>query len=93
MIVRYTQMAIDEIDGILPYIAKDSRPAAACVAAAIEQAVALIEHDPKSGPIVYSPYVRAKLVLQYPYRIFYMVRGSELSIRNVRSTRRQLPPR
>jgi plasmid stabilization system protein ParE len=91
MIIRYTDTALDEIDGILSYIARENPNAAVRVASAIERAVADIEEQPQSAPIIYDRDVRAKLVVRYPYRIFYMLRSDELIIRNVRSTRRQLP--
>ncbi len=91
MTIRYTDTALDEIDEILTYIVRDNPGAAARVAAAIEQAIDSIEQQPESAPIVYGRDVRAKLMVRYPYRVFYVVRGDELIVRNVRSTRRQFP--
>ncbi len=93
MIIRYTDTALDEIDEILSYIAGDNPAAAAHVAAAIERAIDTIAHQPESAPIIHGREVRAKLLVRYPYRVFYMQRGTELIIRNVRSTRRQMRPR
>lgn len=52
-------------------------------------AVAWIHARPRVSPIVYRGDVRAKLVGRFQYRIYYVIRGDELIIRNVRSTRRQ----
>jgi toxin ParE1/3/4 len=91
MIIRYTETALDEIDGILAYIARDNPSGAMHIASAIERAVADIAEHPESAPIIYGRDVRAKLTVRYPYRVFYMLCRDELIIRNVRSTRRQFP--
>ena len=92
MTIRYTDIALDELDELLSHIARDNPGAAAQVAAAIERAIDAIERQPESAPIAYGHDVRAKLLVRYPYRVFYMIRDDELVVRNVRSTRRQFPP-
>jgi addiction module RelE/StbE family toxin len=91
MRIRFTETALDEVDEILSYIAQHNPSAAAKVADAIKQAVARAAARPQSSPIVYAGDVRAKLVGRFQYRVYYVVRGDELIIRNVRSTRRQRP--
>jgi len=93
MTIRYTDTALDEIGEILSYIARDNPRAATEVAAAIERAIDAVERQPESAPVVYGRDVRAKRLVRYPYRVFYMARDGELIVRNVRSTRRRLPTR
>ena len=91
MKIRFTKTAIDEVDEILSYIAQYNPSAAVKVADAIRQAVARAAARPESSPVVYASDVRAKLVGRFQYRVYYVVRGDELIIRNVRSARRQRP--
>lgn len=91
MRIRFTETALDEVDEILSYIAQHDPSAAENVAEAIIEAVARVAARPLSAPVVYTGGVRAKLVGRFQYRIYYEVRGDELVIRNVRSTRRQRP--
>jgi plasmid stabilization system protein ParE len=91
MRVRYTDTALAEINKILSYIALDNPGAAAEVAAAIEKAITLVARRPGLGPVVHGEDVHAKLVGRFQYRVFYVVRGDELIVRNVRSTRQRRP--
>ena len=91
MKIRFTETAIVEVDELLSYIAQYNPSAAVKVADAIRQAVARAAARPESSPVVYAADVRAKLVGRFQYRVYYVVRGDELIIRNVRSTRRQRP--
>jgi plasmid stabilization system protein ParE len=75
----------------LSYIAQHNPSAAENVAEAIIEAVARVVARPLLAPIVYTGGVRAKLLGRFQYRVYYEVRGDELIIRNVRSTRRQRP--
>jgi plasmid stabilization system protein ParE len=90
MKVRHTATALEEIDEICAYIAKDSVDTAADIADAIERAIALIAERPNFGPVVHGD-VRARLVPRYGFRIFYVIAGSEIIIRNVRRARRSRP--
>lgn len=91
MRVRYTDTAVAELDELLAYIARENPAAAGNVGNAIERSVGWIVKRPLMWPVVYSENVRSKLVLGYQYRIFYVVEGDEIIIRNVRSTKRRRP--
>ena len=91
MRICFTETAVDEVDEILSYISQHNPSAAENVAEAMIEAVAQVAARPLSAPIVYTGGVHAKLVGRFQYRIYYEVRGDELIIRNVRSTRRQRP--
>ena len=89
--MRYTATALAEINQILSYIAADSLGAAADVADEIKDAVARISENPKLAPVVYDGEVRAIIAGRFDYRIFYVIYGDELIIRNVRSMKRSRP--
>jgi len=91
MRIRFTETALDEVEDILSYITQHNPSAAVKIADAITQAVARAAERPESSPVVYENNVRAKMVGRFQYRVYYSVRGDELIIRNVRSTRRQRP--
>ena len=91
MKVRYTETALREIDEICSYIARDNPDAAATVADAIDRAVALSAEQPELAPVVYSGDVRARLVRGFQFRIFYVINGREVIIRNVRRTKQSRP--
>jgi plasmid stabilization system protein ParE len=91
MKIRFTATALDEVEEILSYIAQRNPSAAVTIADAIRQAVAQAAARPKSSPVVFDNDVRAKLVGRFQYRVYYVVLGDELIVRNVRSTRRQRP--
>lgn len=91
MRIRFTETALEEVESILSYIARHNPSAAINIADAITQTVARAAERPESSPIVYDNDVRAKLVGRFQYRVYYVVRGDELIIRNVRSTRRLRP--
>ena len=91
MKVRHTDTSLAEIDEICSYIAQDNPDAAADVANAIERTVAWIAKRPKSAPIMDNGEVRAKLVERFQYRIYYVIQGDDVIIRNVRRTKRPRP--
>ena len=91
MRVRYTATALQELEEIIAYIARDNPVAAGAVASEIERAIGMISRHPLMAPKVHESGLRAKLITRYPYRIFYTVADDELIVRNIRSTYR-LPP-
>jgi toxin ParE1/3/4 len=91
MRVCYTDTALGEVDEICSYIARDDPSAASDVADAIERTVAGIAERPESAPVVHAGDVRARLVRGFQFRIFYVIEGRELIIRNVRRTKRSRP--
>jgi len=88
---RYTDEAIGEVSDILDYVAKDSPITADKISRAIERTVELLRRQPRIARIVYHGQVRAFPVEDYPYRIFFQIKPSEIVIRNVRHMRRHQP--
>jgi len=91
MKTRYTATALAEIAEILSFVSRDNQNAADELGRAIERTVALISSNPTAAPVVHQDNVRSRRAGRYQYRVFYVVEGGELIIRNVRSTRRLRP--
>jgi|ERR1019366_609377 plasmid stabilization system protein ParE len=88
---RYTNEAIGEVSDILDYIAKDSPTMADKISQAIEHTIDMLRRQPRIARIVYHGQVRAFPVEDYPYRIFFQIKSSELVVRNVRHMRQRRP--
>jgi plasmid stabilization system protein ParE len=91
MRIRYTETALSEIDAIVSYIRRDNATAAQAVAGAIQKTIGWISRQPEAAPVVHRKQVRAKMVKPYAFRVYYVVDGGDLIIRNVRSTRQRRP--
>jgi toxin ParE1/3/4 len=91
MNVQYTEVALDEIENILSYIAKDNATAALRVSAAILATVQRIVEFPRMAVETNVPDVRMILVLPYRYILFFSVENDALLVRNVRHGRQQKP--
>lgn len=89
MTVHYTQVALDEIEDILSYIAKDNYGAALRVSAAILATIDRIAEFPLMAVETDVAGVRMTLILPYRYCIFFSMEEGTLIIRNVRHGRRQ----
>lgn len=57
--------------------------------ASIRDAVKLLREQPSGGYKTDNPGVRVKFVIQYPYKIFYRVRGDVVEIAHIRHTSRR----
>jgi toxin ParE1/3/4 len=91
MIVRYTDIALAEVDELLAYIAERSPQGAANVRRAIEDAVSRLEEQPFSGRQTDISGVRLTKTARYPYLIFHYVSEGELAILHVRHGARLWP--
>ena len=91
MIVRYTDIALAEIDEILAYLAERSPQGAANVRRAIENAVLRLEEQPHSGRQTEISGVRLTKTARYPYLIFHSVTEAELAILHIRHGTRLWP--
>jgi toxin ParE1/3/4 len=92
MKVRYTDIALTEIDDIFSYIAIDSRRAAAAVLREIDNTVRLIGNFPDIGTVKHRQTVRMLPVRRYPmYLVFYAVEENEVVILNIRHGARRRP--
>ncbi len=91
MKVRYTETALEEIEDILSYIAKDNLSAALRVSAIILATIDRIAEFPQTGVEADRPGVRVMPILPYRYLVFFSVADDTLIIRNVRHSARQQP--
>jgi toxin ParE1/3/4 len=91
MNVRYTEVALQEVEEILTYIAKDNPNAALKVSASILSIVDRLSEFPYTAVETDFPDVRVTPVLPYQFLIFFSVLDNELVIRNVRHARRKRP--
>ena len=89
MNVRYTETALDEIEDILSYIAKDNSSAALKAAVAILATIDRVAEFPQTATETDTPGVKMAPVLPYRYLVFFSVADDALIIRNVRHSRQQ----
>jgi toxin ParE1/3/4 len=91
MKVRYTPRAFADIEFIRLYIVQFNPEAAARVASAIETLAGALADFPGAGHPAPGLDARVLHSPRYPYRIYYRVRGDEISILHVRHTSRRPP--
>jgi len=89
MKVRYTETALEEIEDILSYIAKDNSSAALKASVTILATIDRIAEFPQTSSETDTPGVRVAPVLPYRYLVFFSVADDALIIRNVRHSRQQ----
>jgi toxin ParE1/3/4 len=91
MNVVYSPRAARDLEAIAAYhhAVAGSRIAAA-IGARIEYVISRIAEHPHSAPRVLERRgVRVALVLRYPYKIFYRIRGDKIEILHIRHTARR----
>ena len=84
MRLRYTQLALADLDAILDYIATHSPQGAAHVHARIQVVINLLLSHPGIGTRTDDPTIRRLGTTPYPYLIFYEIAGDEIIIHAVR---------
>ena len=91
MRVVYSPRATRDLEAIAAYHRTVADPQVAdAIANRIERVVDRLGRRPHSAPsIVDRPDVRIALVLRYPYKIFYRLRGDAVEILHIRHTSRQ----
>jgi len=73
MKVRYTPRALQNLDDIRRYIARDNPDAAWVVASFIRRTIKSLEEWPHSGRATDKKDVRRLVVANYPYVVYYRV--------------------
>jgi plasmid stabilization system protein ParE len=84
MIVRFSRRASRDLDALLSYIAERSPNGAASVAASLLRGMQLIAENPGAGKRTDKSGVSVSILGDYPYKIFYRVRGEFVEIVRVR---------
>ena len=90
MKVRFSRLALAELDAIFAYIAEANPAAASQVEARIRRVVERIAQFPEGAPeIANRPGIRSVPLIRYPYVIHYTVnRGEIVILRIVHGARR-----
>lgn len=89
MSVRYTPRAFSDREAIFDYLVTRSPNGAHKVLARITTTIDLLAAQPELGYRTENPQVRVKFVGDYPYKIFYRIRGNDLEILHIRHTARR----
>jgi toxin ParE1/3/4 len=87
----YSPRAIRDLEQIASYYrAVADAGIAAEISQRIERVINRIARSPQSAPrLVGRPDIRVVLVLRYPYKVFYRLRGDAVEILHVRHTARR----
>ena len=90
MKVRFSRLALAELDAILAYLAEVNPAAASQVEARVRRVVERIAQFPDGAPeIAKRPGIRSVPLIRYPYVIHYAInRGEVVILRIVHGARR-----
>ncbi|MBI1867532.1 MAG: type II toxin-antitoxin system RelE/ParE family toxin [Methylocystis sp.] len=89
MRVRYRAQALADIDEIRRYLQKRSPSGARNVLRSIYAAVKFIADNPRGSEETDDPDVHVKVILEYPYKIFYSIHAEGVEILHVRHSARR----
>ena len=89
MKVRYSLVAIRDLEAISAYLTPRNPAAANTVIQAIEHRISGLSHSPGMGPTTTLPGTRELTVRGYPYKVYYRVDGEEVRIIHIRHTSRR----
>lgn len=92
MILRYTRLALADLDRAREYIALDDPRAAEAVAARIRDAVEGLRLFPERGRAGRVPGTRELVVPRTPFVVPYRIVGSEIQVLAVLHGKRSWPP-
>jgi len=89
MRVRYRTQARADIDEIRRYLQKRSRSGAQNVLRSIRASVRFIAENPRASEETDDPDVRVKVVIEYPYKIFYSIHPDFIEVLHIRHSARR----
>jgi plasmid stabilization system protein ParE len=89
MKVRITPRARADIDDIRRYLQKRSPSGARNVLRSIYSAIEFIGENPRAAEETDEPGVRVKVVVEYPYKVFYSISADALEVLHVRHSARR----
>ena len=89
MRVRYRAQALADIDEIRRYLGRRSPSGARSVLHSIYAAIKFIAENPRASEETDDPDVRLKVIVEYPYKIFYSIHVETIEILHVRHTARR----
>ena len=91
MSARYTREALDDLDQISAYLAKQNPVVAAAFLGAVESVVERLVRFPLSAQETKMPSVRATPVHRYPYIVFYTAEDGDVVVHYIRHAARLRP--
>ena len=86
--LRYTSIALAELDTILTYVTERSPQGARNVQRRIQGMIGLLAEHPHLGQTTTHPRLRRLAVVPYPYLVFYEVTEAEVIVIGVRHAAR-----
>jgi toxin ParE1/3/4 len=89
MRIQYRRQAQADIERIQRYLATLNPQGARKVLESIRSAIEFISPNPDASPQTSDPAVRMKVVIQYPYKIFYVVHRGFAQILHIRHSARR----
>jgi toxin ParE1/3/4 len=89
MRVRYRARALADIEEIRSYLEKRSPVGAGNVLRSIRLGIKFVTENPLASERADDPGVRVKVLLDYPYKIFYSVHPEHVEILHVRHSARR----
>jgi plasmid stabilization system protein ParE len=87
--LRYTRRAQRDISQILTYLEGRSPAGSEHVVASLQASLNFIAEYPLGGKRTRNPTLFVKIVSDYPYKIFYRLRGGAIEIAHVRHAARR----
>ena len=91
MKVRFTRLALDDLDRIHAYISRDNPIAASRIVTRLIDRALDLASAPYQGREADEPGARVVVVPRFRYFIFYMIEGGEIHITHIRHTSRRRP--
>jgi|HubBroStandDraft_4_1064222.scaffolds.fasta_scaffold948274_1 toxin ParE1/3/4 len=89
MRIRYRAQARADIEEIRQYLVRRNPSAARRVLHFIRASIGFIAENPEASELTDDPGVRVKVVLEYPYKIFYCVHPDLIEVLHVRHSARR----
>jgi plasmid stabilization system protein ParE len=89
MRIKYSQRAQYDLSAVSSYLKMRSPAAANAVVTTIESRVAKLADNPLIGTLTDESGTRELVVLRYPYKVYYRIKGDLISILHVRDARRR----
>ncbi len=89
MRIKYSKSARNDLFAISSYLRPRNAAAANTVVATIESRIAKLADNPLIGTLTDEPGTRELVVLRYPHKVYYRVRGDLISVLHIRDARRK----
>ncbi|MCK5933742.1 MAG: type II toxin-antitoxin system RelE/ParE family toxin [Fulvimarina manganoxydans] len=89
MKLRFTQVALRQIDTTLAYLQDRSRSGSLAVGRRIRDVTVMLAQHPDAGQMTDKPGVRRAVLTPYPFVIYYRVTESEVVIMRFRHAARE----